>query len=485
MTGKRSATWSNGRIAVGEDGKIQAVEYDVALDHGAYAGTASIVFGNMVSVAFSGYNIPNAKILARGGVSNHAFTCAYRGFGAPQIYTTSEALIDMAAEKAGIDPWEFRYINAARPGDTTLNCRPYQSYVYPQLLETIKPYYDAYKAEAEAGKAAGRHLGVGISMGGFSVGKGFIDHCEDVLELRPDGGVNVYNTWEDVGQGGDIGTLTHVLKALEPLGLRPEQVRLVVNDTKTAPDSGLAAASRSHFMNGRAILDAAKKMLDAMRKEDGTYRTYEEMVREGIPTRYSGHADETSMGLDPCQDPNTGEGNRFATYMYGVNVALVEVSVDTGKTKVLRYTSVVDIGTVGNRLSVEGQGYGGLSHSIGFALKEDYDASDKSGNMAYCGIPTCNDIPDDFNVVFVENPRPNGPHGSCGCAEVFQCSNHMAVINAIRDACGVRIFSLPATPDKVKAGWEALQRGEDLTPPKYFLGSDFEDELEYIRQNPI
>jgi aldehyde oxidoreductase len=171
--------------------------------------------------------------------------------------------------------------------------------------------------------------------------------------------------------------------------------------------------------------------------------------------------------------------------MYGVNTALVEVDVQTGKTKVLRFTSVVDIGTVGNRLSVEGQGYGGLSHSIGYALQEDYDGSDKAGNMAYCGVPTCNVIPDDYNVIFVENPRPNGPHGSCGCAEVFQCSNHMAVINAINNACGVRIYSLPATPDKVKAGWAALQRGEDLTPPKYFLGSEFEDELEDIRNNPI
>lgn len=485
MTGKRSATWSNGRISIGKDGKISAVEIDVALDHGAYAGTASIAFGNMVSVPFSGYSIPNVKILARAGASNHNYTCAYRGFGAPQIYTTSESLIDMAAEKAGIDPWEFRYLNAARPGDTTINNRPYDSYAYPQLLETIKPYYDAYKKEAQDARAAGRHVGVGISMGGFNVGKGFIDQCENALELLPGGNIAVYNTWEDLGQGGDIGTLTHVLKALAPLKLRPEQVRLVMNDTKLAPNSGLAAASRSHFMNGRAIIDAARQLLDAMRKPDGSYRTYEEMASEGIPTKYLGHVDELDAGCDPCQDPNTGEGNRFASYTYGVNTALVEVDVNTGKTTVLRFTSVVDIGKVGNLLSVEGQGYGGISHSIGYALQEDYDATDRSGNMAYCGIPTCTQIPDDFNVLFVENPRANGPHGSGGCAEVFQCSNHMAVINGIKNACGVRIYDLPAKPEKVKAGWEALQQGKDLTPPKYFLGSEFEDELEFIRENPI
>jgi aldehyde oxidoreductase len=485
MTGKRSATYSNARIAADEDGLIQAVEMDVSMDHGAYAGTSSIAFGNLISVPFSGYNVPNLKFLARAGASNHNYTCAYRGFGAPQIYTTSESLADMVAKAAGMDPWDFRYKNAARPGDLTVNSRPYKSYAYPELLEKIKPYYDEYKAEAEAGRAAGKHVGVGLSMGGFNVGKGFIDHCEDDLELNADGGITVYNTWQDLGQGGDIGTLTHVLTALEPLGLKPEQVRFVVNDTKLAPDSGLSAASRSHYMNGRAILDGARQLLGAMRKANGGYRTYAEMVAEGIQTRYRGQADEVGQGLDPCQDPNTGEGDRFAAYTFGVNLALVEVDVATGKVKVLRFTSVVDVGTVGNLLSVEGQGYGGISHSIGFALKEDYDATDRAGNMVYCGIPSVEDIPDDFNLIFIENPRPNGPHGSSGCAEVFQCSNHMAVINAIDNACGVRIYDLPALPEKVKAGWDALQRGESLTPRKYFLGSEFEDELEAIRDNPI
>jgi aldehyde oxidoreductase len=105
--------------------------------------------------------------------------------------------------------------------------------------------------------------------------------------------------------------------------------------------------------------------------------------------------------------------------------------------------------------------------------------------MIACGIPTIDMVPDDFNLIFIENPRPAGPHGSCGCSEDFQCSGHMAVVNAINNATGVRVFALPATPDKVKAGWEALGKGEALTPPKYFLGTDFEEELAYIKDNPI
>jgi len=163
----------------------------------------------------------------------------------------------------------------------------------------------------------------------------------------------------------------------------------------------------------------------------------------------------------------------------------VEVDVKTGRTKVLKYTTAADVGVIGNRLAVEGQGYGGLSHCIGFALSEDYNAENKHGNMAGCGVPTIDMIPDDFNLIFMETPRKNGPQGSAGCSENFQCSGHVAVLNAINNACGARVFALPATPDKVKAAYEKKQRGEDLTPPKYYLGTDFEEELELIKANPL
>jgi aldehyde oxidoreductase len=485
-TGKRSATFSNGRLACDKNGKIVAAEYDVGLDHGAYAVVAGNIFNNLLNVAFHGLNIPNIRALGRGGATNHAFNTAYRGFGAPQIYTTSEALVDMLAEKAGIDPFEFRYINLMQPGDTTINSvTPYDYDAYTRLLDAAKPAYNRYKAEAEAAKKAGKNVGVGVSMGGFLCTIGMFDSAEVALELNADGTITHFNTWEDVGQGGDIGTLTHTVKALAPLGIKAEQVRLVMNDSKDCPDTGLAAASRSHYMAGNATLDAAEKLMNAMRKPDGTYRTYAEMAAEDIETKYIGHYDQSNIGLPPGLDPNNGHGEKNPTYMYCVNIALVEVDVATGKVQPLRFTCAADVGTIGNRLSVEGQGYGGLSHSIGFALSEDYDAQNKHGNMAGCGIPSIDVIPDDIELIFVETPRPAGPHGSAGCSEVFQSSNHMAVINAINNACGARVYSLPATPDKVKDAYDRKQKGEDLTPPKYWLGSDFEEELEYIQANPM
>jgi aldehyde oxidoreductase len=115
---------------------------------------------------------------------------------------------------------------------------------------------------------------------------------------------------------------------------------------------------------------------------------------------------------------------------------------------VKRWTTVADVGVIGNKLAVDGQAYGGLSHSIGFALSEDYQANKKTANPVGAGIPQIDAIPDDFNIIYVENPRPAGPQGSCGCSENFQSSGHMAVINAINNAIGVRVYELPATPTR-------------------------------------
>ncbi len=100
------------------------------------------------------------------------------------------------------------------------------------------------------------------------------------------------------------------MKALEPLGIRPDQVKLVMNDSKTCPDTNLAAASRSHYMAGNATLDAARQLMEAMRKEDGTYRTYAEMVAEGIPTKYTATTTSSTSGLILGPTPTPARGRR-------------------------------------------------------------------------------------------------------------------------------------------------------------------------------
>lgn len=486
FSGKRAPSFSNSRLACDKDGKILAAEWDFGIDHGAYDELGDSVASRPSRFAYFPYNVPNVKGLSRVATTNHAYGTAYRGYGAPQAYTCSESMMDMMAEKIGMDPFEFRWINIAREGDLNLNSYPYIDYPMESIMKTMRPIYEKAVERAKRESTPERLRGVGIAWGGYNVTEGPSDQCTLALEIAPGGKYIKYDTWQDQGQGGDVGSLQCTLEALKPLGVSKEDIILRQNDSVYGVDSGASASSRQHYMNGKACEMAAEKMLNAMRKEDGTYRTYEEMVSEGLPLRYEAQY-ENSTDMTLCNlSPDTGIGNPTPAYTYGLFLAEVEVEAATGKTTVLSYTSVDDVGTIGNPTSVDGQAYGGLSHCIGFALSEDYDDVKKHWNIAGAGIPSIKDIPDDFNLIHLENPRSTNPYGSSGASEAFQSAGHMAVINAIYNATGVRIYELPARPEKVKEGIDRLARGEKIEPPKkYFLGSDFEEEMENIRLNPM
>ena len=476
-------TPANGRLACDEGGKLTGLEFDVGCDHGSIASQAFPELEALVRFLGYPYVTPNVRGLGRMATTNHSFGTAYRGLGSPQCYTTFESLIDELARKMGEDPFEFRYKNVSRPGDLTNNCYPYRETSIAELMDKMRPIYEEAKKEIEGKETEDKAYGIGLACGGFMCSLGLIDRCEVALELNKDGTITHYNTWEDVGQGGDIGTLTHTVKALAPLGIKADQVKMVMNDLGRCPDSGIAAASRCHFMCGNATIDAANKLMDAMRKEDGTYRTYDEMVAEGIPTKYSGVYETIDKG-GAFTDPVTGHGDPNNVMNYGIFLAEVEVDKKTGKTTVLKYRVVADVGIIGNRLAVEGQAYGGISHTIGFALSEAYGVPEKSGTMVGAGIPYIKDIPDDIEVIYVENPREHGPHGSAGCSELFQSGGHMAVVNAVRDAVGVRIYELPASAEHVKAAMDAKAAGQELKPDKYYLGPDMFDYIEQVRIRP-
>ena len=486
FSGKRTSSYHNARLACDENGKLVAAEWDSVMDTGPYVNQTDIELPAMIRLPYHGYSLPNAKGLGRMVLSNHSHGVAYRGFGSPEAYAQSEALMDMLARKMGMDPFEFRYNNLVQPGEKAIYGELYKEYPMKEMFDKARPIYEKYKAEAAAKKAEGKLAGVGVSFGGFQCTLGGIDNAEMYVELNPDNSVTVYNTWEDMGQGGDIGTVTLTVKALEPLGIRPEQVHVVMGDTKTCPDTGIAAGSRSHIMYGLACINGCNKLMDAMRKPDGSFRSYDEMKNEGIEIKYTGHADYFSTGMHE-PDPNDGQGEARGAYMYGLNLCEVEVDPETGKATVVRYTVVADVGKIGNKLAVDGQAFGGTSHSIGIALSEDYFDVQKDKNMLVCGVPTILDIPDDFNAIYIETPRDPAltPFGSSGCSETFQSSGHVSVINGIYDAAGVRIYEEPARPEKIKAALEAKARGEELKPEPYFFGTDFEDELQEIIDNPI
>ncbi len=486
FSGKRCPSYSNGRLACDSEGRITAAEFELGMDHGAYSWGGDDVIIKPARFAFFPYVVPHVAGLVRVANTNHTFGTAYRSYGSPQAYTLSEALMDMLAEETGIDPFEFRWRNIARPGDTNLNSHAFMQYPMEDMMKAMRPYYERAVEEAKAKDTPQIRRGVGLAWGAFNVTEGGTDNATITLELNPDGSITKHDTWQELGQGGDIGSVMVTLEALKPLGLTPEQIHLVQSDTKLCPDSGMSAGSRSHYMNGHATRVAGEKLMAAMRKADGTYRTHAEMVAEHIPVKVTGRY-ETAVtpGLSRL-DPNTGIGNPSPAYTYALNLAEVEVDASTGKTRVIRFVCVDEVGKIGNIDAVNGQAFGGISHSIGFALSENYDDVTKHTNIDNSGVPYIKDIPDEITVVHMEKYNEHGPWGSSGASEAFQASGHMAVLNAIHNACGVRIFEMPATPEKVKAGLDLIASGGKVLPPKkYFLGSDLYDELEHIKANPV
>jgi len=287
-----------------------------------------------------------------------------------------------------------------------------------------------------------------------------------------------------MGQGAEIGDMELAQECMLPLGLSPDQIHLRMNDTATCKYHGSSGGSRSHFVAGSAMQDAADKLLAAMKKFDGTFRTYDEMIEEDIPVKYEGAwmAGPKYTGLSA----DTGQGDPMPDHNYIVSVACVEVEEATGKTRVVNVHSGADVGVIGNYNIIEGQANGGMFHAIGFALSEDYyDGEKKYATMLGSGFGKCNEIPDDMEWIFQESPRELGPHGSGGASECFQSAGHMSIINAIDDAVDVRITELPAKPEKVKAALDAKAAGEDYAVEKYYLGEPFADVLAYIQENPV
>jgi len=172
------------------------------------------------------------------------------------------------------------------------------------------------------------------------------------------------------------------------------------------------------------------------------------MNAENIPLSYSGSW--TASMCTAC-DMETAQGSPFCTYMYGLFMAEVAVDTKTGKTAVEGYTMIADVGKINSRLAVDGQIYGGIAQGIGLALSEDFDDLKKHTSLKACGIPYAKDIPDKIDIHYVETPRPDGPFGAAGVGELPLTSSHVAVINAIANATGARVRSLPALPEKVLA----------------------------------
>jgi aldehyde oxidoreductase len=447
-TGKRSPFFINLKLGATKEGKLTAMESDWTVDHGPYSEFGDLLTMRGTQFIGAGYSIPNIRGNGRTVCTNHAWGSAFRGYGSPQSEFASEVLMDELAEKLGMDPFELRYKNIYRPGDTTpTGCEP-DVYCLVEIMDKLKPAYTkAQEWAKQPASAANKKRGVGMSIGVYGSGLDGADSSAVNVELTATG-VTVYTSWEDHGQGADMGSLATAHEALRPLGIKPENIKLVMNDMARTPNSGPAGGSRSQVLVGNATRVACEMLIKGVTKADGTYRTYEEMIAEKLPVFFQG---AWTAPASEC-DVETGQGNPFAVYMYGAFLSQVEVDITTGKTEVVKLTMVADVGKIANKLVVDGQLYGGLVQGLGLALSEDFEDLKKHIDLIGCGLPFIKDVPDNIELHYVETYRPHGPFGAAGSGELPLTSPHASIINAIYNACGVRVTQLPARPEKVLAG---------------------------------
>lgn len=447
-TSKRHPYQMKVKLGADNQGRLTAYSNDFLVDKGAYAILGPTVVLRSLQMLSGSYHIPNISALGKLVYTNNGFGGAARGAGPPQTIFALESAMDMLAEKLGIDPLEFRRINSLHPGQSKSTGMVAEEWPFPGLCEAIKPFYEKVKKEASAFNAQDGPLkrGVGIAADSFGIG-GAGDRANLAVEVDPDDGITIYAAVADPGEGNES-MLTQI--AADQLGLALEKVRLQTRDTKNTVAMGPSAGSRMTWMGGGALVDALDKIKAAF-QEVGS-RTYAGLVQSGKPTRYEG---ARAVKGKYMLDLKTGQGDSFVSECHNIQMAEVEVNTETGAVRVIKMTALVDAGPVINPQNLEGQIEGGMDQGVGYALREEYILG-KTKDYVTFKFPTMG-TSFDMEILTLETPRKNGPLGATGIGEMTMVSTAPAVTNAIKDACGARIYDLPATPEKIKAALSAMK----------------------------
>jgi aldehyde oxidoreductase len=453
MSNKRHAFQMAAKLAADASGHLTAYSLDFVINKGAYFLLGPIPLLRVLYMFNSSYQIDNLAAEGKLVYTNTAPGGAARGAGPPQSNFALESAIDMLADKLGMDQLEFRKINSLRPGGLLSPGTPVKQWPFPELCDAIRPHYERAKKEAAALKDGPIKRGVGLATHGFGIGYPG-DTAKVSLEVDPDDGITIYCAIADPGEGNDS-MLVQIAGHL--LGLPLEKIRLYTRATDRTEGMGPAASSRMTFMGGGALINACEQLQQTI-KEAGS-STYAGLQKAGQPTRFNGiKHNPGGHGIDE----KTGQGEGLLSIVLNIQMAEVDVDTETGDVRVVKMTSAVDAGTVLHPQNLEGQLEGGMDQGVGYALREDY-VQGVSKDWRTFKFPTIRNA-FDMELIIRETPRENGALGATGIGEMTMCSTAPAVINAIKDACGVRIFHLPATPEKVKAALAAKAERSKAAP---------------------
>ncbi len=455
-TGPTSGSYIRCKIGATKDGKITAAQVWTAYEAGAFPGSP---VGAGCMTILTSYDLENLQIDGFDVVVNKPKTAAYRAPGATNAAFASETVIDEVAEKLGIDPLEFRRINGAKEG-TAQPAGP----KFPRIgfLETLEAARTSAHYQSPLPSSNGKFMGRGVASG-FWFNAGL--QSTATVSINSDGTANVVTGSPDIG--GSRASMAMI--TAEVLGLNAEQVHPSVADTATIGHTDVTGGSRVTFATGYAVYEAAQDAVRQLKERAARLWkvTPEDVVyQEGaVSCTANGHETmtlkELAAKLARAGGPVTGRASvnpRGVGAGFATHIVDVEVDPETGKTQILRYTAVQDVGKAIHPSYVEGQIQGGAVQGIGWAINEEYVYDDK-GIMRNTGfldyrMPTCYDLPM-IDTIMVEVPNPGHPLGIRGVGEVPIVPPPAAIANAIYQAVGVRMQELPMSPPRLmKALWD-------------------------------
>ena len=444
MTSKRHPYEMNVRLGANAKGLLTAYCNDILIDKGAYR--SADVYPRSLMTLSGSYNIPNVSARIRLAYTNNPWGSTARGAGQPQVAFALECAMDMLADKLGMDPFEFRLQNSLKPGQAKCTGWIVEEWPFPEVMMAIRPHYERALKEAAVHRTGRVRRGVGLGAGAHGVGRTG-ENAVASVEMDVDGGVSIYAAAADPGEGTDS-MLSQITASLMNVPLH--KVRLHTRETDLTTASGPAAGSRSTYMIGGALINALQQLKEAMQATGA--RNSEELLAAGKPKRYVGWKKIEDAGP---MDPKTGQGPSFVSDIHGVQMVELAVDMESGDVTILKITAAVDAGTVINPQNLTGQLEGGMDMGVGYALREEY-VPGKTTDLVNCKFPSIRNS-FEMETILTETPRLKGPLGATGVGEMCLVPTAPAVINAIKNATGVWICDLPATPHKIKAALAALK----------------------------
>jgi len=470
------------RVRTGFSAAGDIMFHDIESDYllGAYADIAERVVAKSNYLACGPYRVPAARIRARAILSHTTPSCAFRGFGTPQINWAVESQLDEGARRLGLDGLSIRLRSLAAKGEPVV---PGDVPADGQWEQSVRKAAAAVGWSTPLPPGHGRGIACGIKSGATT------GLSQSTVRLLFDGSVLVLAGTSDMGQGART---IFAQIAADELGAPLDRIRVVMGDTEIVPFDLQTSASRSTVFMGNAILHACQDIHRQLRDmaaelygvDVAAVTVTDGMVRLPTGSRPIAEVVQASLGrlrgevigngvMRKTDMPEHPLGGDPAFYEFNCTAFEAEVDTDTGEILIHKHITVGDVGRALNPLQVESQDEGAAIMGLGHTLMEQV-ILDGTGRILNLGaldyrIPTTKDVPLDLRAMAVENADGPGPYGAKGVSEGALLCTAPALAAAVADATGVVIRDLPLTPERV---WQHLQvrRGpaaeEGAAPPR-------------------